>query len=84
MAVTLGGGFLAGLMYGSMKEVIEENCPIINRINPAAVITDAFYAINVYGVGARYYRSLIYILGLSVLFIVVGLVLARRKSYASL
>ena len=38
------GSFLAGMMGGSMKYVIDKNVPIINKINPAAMITDGFYA----------------------------------------
>lgn len=82
--ISIGGGFLAGLMVNVMKAVIETKCPIINRINPSAVITDAFYALNVYGPGARYYRSISYIVLLTVAFIIIGAILSRRKQYASL
>lgn len=82
--IIIGGGFLSGLMIANMKTLVEMKCPIINRINPSAVITDAFYALNMYGVGERYYRSLIYIISLTVVFIASGLILSRRKSYASL
>lgn len=82
--IIIGGGFLSGLMIANMKTLVEMKCPIINRINPSAVITDAFYALNMYGVGDRYYRSLIYIISLTVVFIASGLILSRRKSYASL
>ncbi len=50
--------FLAGLMNGNMKDIVEKSAPIINRINPASLISDAFYCINVYNDTARYYRSL--------------------------
>lgn len=48
IAVPLFLCFLSGLMYGGMKQLIEDNVPIINRINPAALISDGFYYLNVY------------------------------------
>ena len=85
MWITLGGGFLAGLMMEDMKIVVEENMPVVNKINPAAVITDAFYSFNMFGVGSRYYRSIIYIVTLTAAFMVIGIVLAGRgKNYADL
>ena len=84
MVVILGGGFLSGLMYQDMKSIIEENCPIINRINPSAVITDAFLSLNLFGVGKMYYRSMLYILILDVVMLLVGVILSRKRSYRSL
>lgn len=83
-AIVVGGGFLSGLMVANMKAIIEVNCPFINRINPSAVISDAFYALNMYGVSDRYYRSIISIVVMTIVFIVAGLIMSRRKSYASL
>ncbi len=84
LIITLGGGFMAGLMYGDMKVIMEEKFPLFNRINPSAVITDAFYSLNIFGTGARYYRSAAYMIILTLVFVTVGLFLSRRKQYASL
>ncbi|MCR5227056.1 MAG: ABC transporter permease [Eubacterium sp.] len=84
MAIFLGGGFMSGLMYGDMKVIIEQKAPWFNRINPSAVITDAFYALNVFGVGPRYYRALMYILITSGVMLLIGCILSRRSSYKSL
>nr|MCR5624079.1 ABC transporter permease [Lachnospiraceae bacterium] len=84
MTIILGGGFLSGLMIANMKTIVEMKCPIVNRINPSAVISDAFYALNMYGVGDRYYKSLFYIVGLTLFCIIFGLIMSRRRSYASL
>ncbi len=83
-AVTLLGGFFAGLFYHSMKIIVEENSPLLNRINPSAVITDAFYSLNVFGVGDRVLRSVITMTALSLAFLIIGSVLGRRQRYASL
>ncbi len=84
MTILLGGGFLAGLMLGDIKIWIEKSFPLFNRINPSAVITDAFYALNMFGPGPRYYRTLGYIFGLSFVMIIIGLFLSRKNSYKSL
>ena len=39
---------LIGLMMGNMKAVIAEKIPGFNNINPAAVISDSFYCLNIY------------------------------------
>lgn len=83
-SIVVAGGFMSGLMVANIKSLVEVKCPIINRINPSAVISDAFYALNMYGVSGRFYRSIIYIAGLTIVFIVAGLIMSRRKSYASL
>ena len=84
MIFVVAGGFLSGLMVANMKILVEMKAPIVNRINPSAVITDAFYALNMYGVSDRYYHAVAYIVGLSIIFITGGLIMSRRKSYASL
>ena len=48
LAISMVCSFLAGLMNSNMKDLVEKHAPIINRINPAALISDAFYCINVY------------------------------------
>ena len=83
LTIVLIGGFLSGLMVGQMRMIVEEKFPIINRINPSAVITDAFYTLNVYGVSERYYNALLYMGVLGVVFTLIGVVLSKRSSYAS-
>ena len=84
MLLTLGGGFLSGLYVADMKSVIETKCPIINRINPSTVITDAFYALNIYGPHERYMRSVTYLVVCTAICLTFGLIKARRNQYASL
>ncbi|MCR5293439.1 MAG: ABC transporter permease [Eubacterium sp.] len=84
MAIILVGGFMSGLMYGDMKAIMEEHFPIFNRINPSAVITDAFYALNVFGIGPRYYRALTYMLIMSAVLLIIGMIFSRKTTYKSL
>ena len=82
--ITLGGGAISGLYVIQMKAVIEESAPIINRINPMSVITDAFYSLNIFGVGDRYYRAMFTMLGLTAGLFLLGTLLSRRNQYESL
>lgn len=76
--------FLSGLMNNTMKDIVEKNAPFINRINPAALISDAFYCINVYGDMGRYYRNLITLAVMSVVLVTASFLLIRRESYDSI
>lgn len=76
--------FLSGLMIGDIKMWLERSCPIINRLNPAALIADAFYSLNIYDSYSRYLANLAGILIYAAVFCIGGFMLARRKKYASL
>lgn len=83
-ATTLLLGFLSGLMFGNMKDVVEQNVPILNRINPAAVLSDAYYCISVYNDTARYQRCMITLLIMSLLFLGIAFLGVRRERYDSI
>lgn len=76
--------FLSGLMNNTMKDLVEKNAPFVNRINPAALISDAFYCINVYDDLGRYYRNLIILAAMSVILVTASFLLIRRESYDSI
>lgn len=76
--------FLSGLMVGNMKAVINQHCPVINKINPAAVISDLFYCLAVYDDYCRYMEKMVTLLIMSAVFITGGFLLTRRKKYASI
>ena len=42
VALTMACSFAADLMISGVKEAIEKYVPVINRLNPGALITDAF------------------------------------------
>lgn len=76
--------FLAGMMYGNMKDIIEHVCPIVNRLNPAALIADAFYSISVYENPARYYMNLSILAGITIFLTAASFIKLRRERYDSL
>ena len=81
---TLFPGFLAGLMFGNMKNIIEQHCPIINRINPAAVLSDAFYCMGIYNDMERFTRCLVTLAIMSILLLVIAFLGVRRERYDSI
>ena len=76
--------FLSGLMVQNMKSIIEHYAPVINRINPAALLSDAFYCLVVYDNYSRYMRNIISLLIISALFCALSILRLRRKRYASI
>ena len=81
---TLISAFLSGLMVGNMKILIEHYVPIINRLNPATLIADSFYALTMFDTYERFFTNLATLAIIGVLSLVVSIVFTRRKSYASL
>ena len=76
--------FFSGLMVGNMKDIVEKHVPIFNRINPAALITDCFYSLNIYDDLSVYFRSCISLIIISVLLCLGSFFMMRRKKYASI
>lgn len=81
---TLFPGFLAGLMFGNMKNLIEQHCPVINRINPAAVLSDSYYCMAVYNDTARMNRNLLILAAMCVLCMLISFLVIRRERYDSI
>ena len=85
LAISMVCSFLAGLMNSNMKRSRRKTCSkFINRINPAALISDAFYCINVYNDTARYYRNLVTLAVMSAAFVMASFLLIRRNRYDSI
>ena len=59
---------LKPLMVGDIKGTIEANVPIINNINPAAVMSDIFYSLNMYDDYSRFFRCIITLIIMSAVF----------------
>lgn len=76
--------FLSGLMSLNVRMSIRENFPLLDNLNPATLLSDAFYSLSVYD-NYEYYTSLIMRLMLFVVFFcVISAVVLRRKRYASI
>ena len=81
IAVTMFGCFLSGMMRITMKYIIDKNAPIINKINPASMITDGFYSLYYYDTLDRFYFNLISLLAFASLMIVISILSLRRQKY---
>lgn len=83
-AISLILSFLSGLMINSMKDIVEHTVPFINRINPAALITDCLYSLNMYDTFERFYGDIAVMGIIALLFIMGSYLLLRRNRYASI
>ncbi len=83
-AFTMPMCFLSGLMVGNMRSIIDAFCPIINHINPAALITDCFYCLSIFDNYKRFTTDLVTLLILSCIFTCIGILATRRTRYASI
>lgn len=84
IGISMVCSFLAGLMFAQMKDIIEKSYPIINRINPAALIADLFYFISVYDDPVRFTQNMITLGGMSIAFVILGFLAVRRERYESI
>lgn len=84
VAFFMVSSFLGGLQWGDITYILEKNCPIINRINPATLIVNAFKSLAVFGDYEQYAGNLITLLAIGVLLLTISILKLRRTKYASL
>lgn len=84
IAVTMLGCFLSGMMGITMKYMVDKNFPILNKINPASMITDGFYSLYYYDTLDRYYFNITSLLIFVVLAIFISYISLRRQKYDSI
>lgn len=84
IAFTMLGCFLSGMMGITMKYIIDKNIPILNKLNPANMITDGFYSLYYYGVGSRFYFNVGSLILFSLVLIGISIISLRRQKYDSI
>ncbi len=84
IAVTMLGCFLSGMMGITMKYVIDSKVPVLNKINPAGMITDGLYSLYYYDTFHRYWFNIISLLIFSALMIGISFFALKRQKYKSL
>lgn len=84
MSVSMVFCFLSGLFISNIKGIIADTVPWVNSINPVAIISDCFYCLNLYNDYTRYGVKMISMAIYIVLFSALGVILTRRKKYASI
>ena len=84
IAYTMFGCFLSGMMGVTLKYVIDKNVPIINKLNPASMITDGFYSLYYYDTLDRYFTNLCGLLIFAFILIAISIISLRRQKYDSI
>ena len=84
IAVTMFGCFLSGMMGITMKYVVDSNVPILNKINPAAMVTDAFYSLYYFSGRERFWFDIISLLVFSSVLVCASMFSLRRQRYDSI
>ena len=84
LGLLVGVSFFAGMMGVYMKYVIQNNAPILAKINPVNMITDGFYSLYYYDTMTRYYNNIISLAIFSAIMIIISYIFIRRQKYDSI
>lgn len=84
ISITMFGSFLSGMMGITMKYIVDTNFTWVNRLNPAAMITDGFYSLYFYDTMDRYFMNIISLVIFSVVLLLVAAFQVRRQTYDSI
>ncbi len=84
LCFTMTCSFCSGLMWHQIRQIIEANFPIFNRINPAALLVDCLYTRATYGKTAMYYQDLMIMGSMIVGCLIISAFLLRRRKYVSI
>ena len=76
--------FFSGMMGPSMKFVIDSAVPFLNKINPAALLTDGYYSLTNFGAGERFWTDVILLLVFSGVISIISVKILRRQKYDNL
>ncbi len=84
VSVGLAFSAMSDLMISGVKDEIEHTVPLLNDLNPAALITDSFYALNIYETSERFLQNMGCLgVGMAVL-MSASYIMVRRSRYVSL
>lgn len=81
IALTMFFCFASGMMGITMKYIIDTNIPLLNKINPANMITDGFYSLYYYPTYNRFFLNVISLILFSCLMICISITSLRREQY---
>lgn len=84
IALTMFWCYLSGMMGITMKYVVDKNFPIINKINPASMITDGLYSLYYYDTFDRYWFNIISLLIFAFVLMLISFFSLRRQKYDSI
>ncbi len=67
-----------------MKYIVDKNIPIVNKLNPASMITDGFYSLYYYDTLDRYFFNISSLLIFALIMITISYFSLRRQKYDSI
>lgn len=67
-----------------MKYIVDKNMPIVNKLNPASMITDGFYSLYYYDTLDRYFFNVVSLLVFALIMITISYFNLRRQKYDSI
>ncbi len=84
IGLTMMGSVMAGMMGGGARYMIDQSVPLMNKVNPVALITDGFYNLFYHPGFEGFWLDVLLLLGISVLLLGASLLVLRRQRYDSL
>ena len=81
ISITMLGCFLSGMMGITMKYLVDTKMPIVNKLNPASMITDGFYALYYYETTERYFFNIFSLLLVAGILFFISYMFLRRQKY---
>ena len=81
---TLFLSFLSGLMVAGVKELITNNVPILNYINPVALVADCFASLTYFNSFSEFWTRIIILFAIGLSTTIFSIINIRRKNYASI
>ena len=84
IGISMTAAVLAGLVNNAVKFMVDQKFPLLNKINPAARIADAFYCINIYDDPVRFREDLIVLIILCAGMTAASFLVVRRERYDSI
>ena len=84
IGMTMLGALLAGMMGGGLRYRVDATAPLVNKVNPVALITDGFYTLYYHPGSDGLWADLGILLVISLVLIGAALLTLRRHRYDSM
>jgi len=72
----------SGLFQTEIRRAVRNAAPILDRLNPTTLMSDAFASLVIYDHLNHYFQSLLILLAMSACFLLISAVVLRRTRYA--
>ena len=84
IGMTMLGALLAGMMGGGLRYRVDATAPLVNKVNPVALITDGFYTLYYHPGSDGLWADLGILLVISLVLIGASMLTLRRQRYDSM